>query len=253
MALIILSILVLCHLFFFIGYSQNKFSVMDIAWGLGFVMVAALGYLQNIPSWPKLLLLLMTAAWGFRLAIFIFRRSRGKGEDPRYQAFKDQWGKTYVRDGYVKIFLAQGLMMFIISLPIQLGMTRDMDYFGKFQILGFLVWLAGFSLESWADWHLAQFKKDPSNKGKLCMNGPWTYVRFPNYLGEMILWWGVYIYIFNFWTSWTIIGPITIMMTLLKVTGIPLIEKKYLERPDYRDYAARVPRLIPFTKPRIRA
>jgi steroid 5-alpha reductase family enzyme len=75
-------------------------------------------------------------------------------------------------------------------------------------------------------------------------------VRFPNYLGEMILWWGVYVYIINFWTAWTIIGPIAIMMSLLKVTGIPLIEQKYMERAEYREYATRVSRLIPFLRPR---
>lgn len=250
MTLIILSILLLCHLFFFIAYKTNKFSVMDIAWGLGFVLVAIISYLQNFPSWPKLLLLGMVSAWGLRLAFYIYTRSKGKGEDPRYQKYKDQWGTNFLKEGYLKIFMAQGLMMFVISLPVQLGMSRDMDRFGKFQILGFILWLIGFALEIWSDTHLNNFKKDPSNKGKLCMDGPWRIVRFPNYLGEMLLWWGVYLYIVNFWTAWTIIGPIAIMMSLLKVTGIPLIEKKYMERAEYRDYAARVSRLVPFLKPR---
>ena len=249
MTLIILSILLLCHLFFYLAYKTNKFSVMDIAWGLGFVLVAIVAYLQHYSSWPKFLLLLMVSTWGLRLAYHIHSRSTGKGEDPRYQMYKDQWGGNYLKEGYVKIFLAQGLMMFIISLPVQLGMSRDMDRFGKMQILGFLIWFIGFGLEAWSDWHLSKFKINPSNKGKLCMDGPWRFVRFPNYLGEIILWWGVYIYILNFWTAWTIIGPIAIMMSLLKVTGIPLIEKKYMERIEYREYASRVRRLLPFVKP----
>jgi steroid 5-alpha reductase family enzyme len=223
---------------------------MDIAWGLGFVLVAIVAYLQNFPSWPKLVLLAMISAWGLRLAFYIFFRSRGHGEDPRYQKYKDLWGKNYVKEGYLKVFMAQGVMMFIISLPIQLGMSRDMDHFGKWQILGFLIWLLGFSLESWADWHLKRFKEDSQNKGKICMSGPWTIVRFPNYLGEMLVWWGVYFYIFSFWTAWTIVSPVAIMASLLKVTGIPLIEEKYMQRAEYRDYAARVSRLMPFLKPR---
>ncbi len=250
MSLIILSILILCHLFFFIAYKTDKFSVMDIAWGLGFVLVAIVAYLSNYPSWPKLLLLIMVSCWGLRLAYYIFTRSKGKGEDPRYQKYKDQWGVDYLKQGYLKVFLAQGAMMFVISLPVQLGMSRDMDHFGKLQILGFIIWLTGFSLEVWADWHLNRFKNDPANRGKICTTGPWTFVRFPNYLGEMILWWGVYIYIINFWTAWTIIGPVAIMMSLLKVTGIPLIEQKYMERAEYREYATRVSRLLPFLKPR---
>lgn len=250
MSLIILSILILCHLFFYIAYKTDKFSVMDIAWGLGFVLVGIVAYLSNYPSWPKLLLLFMVSCWGLRLAYYIFTRSKGKGEDPRYQKYKDMWGADYLKQGYLKVFLAQGGMMFIISLPVQLGMSRDMDHFGKMQILGFLIWLVGFSLEVWADWHLNRFKSDPNNSGKICTTGPWTFVRFPNYLGEMILWWGVYVYIINFWTAWTIIGPIAIMMSLLKVTGIPLIEQKYMERAEYREYATRVSRLVPFLRPR---
>ncbi|MBY0516515.1 MAG: DUF1295 domain-containing protein [Bacteriovoracaceae bacterium] len=251
MSLIILSILVLVHVFFWIAWKYDKFSVMDICWGLGFVMVALLGYMQNYHSIPKLILLIMVSAWGLRLAWHIYSRSKGHGEDPRYMAYRIQWGTNYLKEGYKKVFLAQGGMMFIISLPVQLGMTSELERFGAKQAIGLILWLSGFALEAWSDWHLTKFKSDPSNKGKLCTTGPWEYVRFPNYLGEMVLWWGVYFYIFGFWTAWTIIGPVCITYSLLKVTGIPLIEKKYLEREEYRDYALRVPRLIPFTKPRL--
>ncbi len=253
MFLILVSIILFVHLFFWIAWKLDKFSVMDIAWGLGFVLVAIIGYLQNYPSGPKALLLVMVSMWGLRLGWYIYNRSKGHGEDPRYMAYRQQWGADYLREGYKKVFRAQGAMMFIISLPVQLGMSSDLERFGIKQILGFTLWLAGFGLEAWADWHLSQFKKDPANKGKLCTTGPWAYVRFPNYLGEMVLWWGVYIYIMGFWTAWTIVGPLCICYSLLKVTGIPLIENRYLQKPEYQDYAKRVPRLIPFSKPQLKA
>ncbi len=251
MGLVILSILVMIHGFFWLAWKKDKLAVMDIAWGLGFVMVAFVGYTQNYHTGPKALLLAMIAAWGLRLAWHIATRSMGKGEDPRYQAMRDQWGTSYLKEAYKKVFLAQGAAMFVVSLPVQLGMSGDLERFGVKQILGLLIFVVGLGVEAWADAHLERFKKDPTNHGKLCMTGPWVYSRFPNYFGEMLVWWGVYIYIFGFWTAWTIVGPLTICYSLLKVTGIPLIEKKYMKRADYRDYAARVPRLIPFTKPRL--
>jgi steroid 5-alpha reductase family enzyme len=246
MGLNVISILLLIHFFFWLAWKQDKFSVMDIAWGLGFVLVALVSYTQNYPTVPKAVLLLMITLWGLRLAWYIFTRSKGHGEDPRYMAYRVQWGQNYLMEGYKKVFLAQGAAMFVISLPIQLGMSSDLERFGHKQILGLAIWAFGFGLEVWADNHLRKFKLNPANKGKLCTNGPWTFVRFPNYLGEMLVWWGVYLYIFNFWSAWTIIGPLTICYSLLKVTGIPLIEKRYLEKPEYREYASRVPRLIPF-------
>ncbi|MFP5459631.1 MAG: DUF1295 domain-containing protein [Bacteriovoracia bacterium] len=253
MGLAILTILLLIHVFFWIAWKQDKFSVMDIAWGLGPVLVALVSYLQNYPSGPKAVLLVMVALWGLRLAGHIYVRSKGHGEDPRYMAYRVQWGKDYLKEGYVKVFLAQGAAMFFVTLPVQLGMSSDLESFRLKQILGLVIFLVGFGLEAWADAHLRAFKLDPQNKGKLCTSGPWTFVRFPNYLGEMLIWWGIYLYIFNFWTSWTILGPMTISFSLLKVTGIPLIEKRYLERADYREYAARVPRLLPFIGKKIKA
>lgn len=242
---IILSILIFCHLFFWIAWKTDRFSVMDIAWGLGFILIGIVGYMQNFPTPPKAVLLFMVTVWGLRLAWHIFKRFKDAPEDPRYAKLRQQWGSDYLKQGYLKIFMAQGAAMFVVSLPLQLGMSSELEHFGFKQVIGLLVWLAGFSFEAWADWHLAKFKANPANHGKLCTDGPWQYVRYPNYLGEMTLWWGVYIFIFNFWTAWTFVGPLALCYSILKVTGIPLQEEKKVENPAYRDYAAKVPLIIP--------
>lgn len=247
---IILSILLFCHVFFVISLKTKRMDVMDIAWGLGFILVGLVGYMQNYPTPPKALLLFMVTLWGLRLAMHVFNRNKGQPEDPRYAKMRQEWGASFLKQSYLKVFMAQGAALFVISLPVQLGLSSDLEQFGVKQILGALVWLTGFALEAWADWHLARFKANPANKGKLCVDGPWSIVRYPNYLGEMMLWWGIYIYIFNFWSAWTIIGPLTICYSLLKVTGILLQEQSKMARPGYREYAARVPRLIPFLKPK---
>jgi len=248
----LLTILVTVHVTFWVAWKKDKFSVMDITWGLGPVLVALACYLRNYSSGPKVLLLAMVAMWGLRLAGYIFVRSRNAPEDPRYMAYREKWGANYLSEGYKKVFLAQGAAMFLVTLPVQLGMSSELERFGVKQLLGAGLFFVGFALESWADLHLYRFKQDPAMKGKLCTSGPWRFVRFPNYLGEMIIWWGLYLYILNFWTAWAILGPITITYSLFKVTGIPLIEERYLQRPEYREYAARVPRLLPLFGKRIR-
>jgi len=250
MGLIILSILVFCHLFFWIAWKTNKLDVMDVAWGLGFILVGLVGYMTNYPSPPKALLLAMVTTWGLRLAWHVFSRNKNQPEDPRYAKMRAQWGADWMKQAYLKVFLAQGGAMFVVSLPVQLGMSSELEHFGVKQFLGFMIWAAGLGLESWSDWYLARFKANPANHGKLCTDGPWAIVRYPNYLGEIMVWWGIYFFIFNFWTSWTIVGPLTICYSLLKVTGIPMQEESKMKKPGYREYAARVPRLIPFLKPK---
>lgn len=218
---------------------------MDIAWGLGPIFIALIGLFQDKISLPKILLSVMVTLWGLRLASYIFFRSIGQDEDSRYQALKDQWGENYLRQGYLKIFMFQGFLMFITSLPIQLGMKTLEVEFTFFNVIGFMLWGVGFSLESYADYYLKKFKSNPLNKGKLCLTGPWKICRFPNYLGEISLWWGIYLYTFDLSTCWSVLGTMTLTFFILKVSGIPLTEEKYLKRPEYREYAKKVPRLIP--------
>jgi steroid 5-alpha reductase family enzyme len=251
MSAIIVTILVLIHVFFAIAWKTQRLAVMDIAWGLGFVLIALVGYLQNYPTTPKAILLVMIALWGLRLALYIFRRSQGKPDDPRYVEMREQWGDKWVLESYKKVFLTQAAAMFIISLPVQLGMSADLESFGIKQMIALAIWIAAFALEVWSDWHLERFRSNLANRGKACMDGPWRFVRYPNYLGEITMWWAVYLYIFGFWTSWTIIGPLAITYAIVKVTGIPLQEKSNIKKPGYAEYAARVPRLLPFLSPRV--
>lgn len=251
MIAIIVTILILIHTFFWIAYKTQRLSVMDIAWGLGFVLIAIVGYIQSYPTVPGAVLLVMVAAWGLRLAWHIFRRSQGKPDDPRYAEMRRQWGDKWVIESYKKVFLTQGAAMFVISLPVQLGMSSEIERFGMKQTLALIIWLAAFALEAWSDWHLEKFKANPANHGKPCTDGPWKFVRYPNYLGEITMWWAIYLYIFGFWTAWTIVGPLVLTYAIVKVTGIPLQEKNNMKKPGYAEYAARVPRLIPFTPPHV--
>jgi steroid 5-alpha reductase family enzyme len=246
----IIIIIGLIHGVFYLARRDKILAYMDVAWGLGFVAIALFGYLSEMKTLPKLVLLLMVASWGMRLAYHCYQRIKLNGEDWRYQKLKDQWGENWESEAYKKVFLLQGAAMFFISQPIQLGMTGLWDYFGKNQLLGIFIFLIGFSLETWSDFELKKFKK--LNPQKIFTNGPWKICRYPNYLGEIIVWIGFYIYILNFWSAWTIISPILLAYFLIKITGIPLQEERRQANPDYQQYSLKTPRLWPLTMERIK-
>jgi steroid 5-alpha reductase family enzyme len=246
--LLIISVLIFVHIFFFLAVVRKNFSVIDIGWGLGIALIASISYLQNTQSTSDTLLLFMTLIWGLRLTFFIFFRAKGKGEDPRYTKFRNEWMPHPNLNAYFKVYIFQGLLMLIVSLPISFSMSLGKQEFSALNWLGVLLWIIGFSFECWADYYLSRWKLNPLNSGKICTTGPWSISRFPNYFGEILLWYGIYFAGFSPESAWTILGPFTINFLIVRVTGIPPLENRYKSRLDYQEYAKRVPRLIPLIK-----
>lgn len=245
---IIISVIAFVNIFFLVAVIRKNFAIMDIAWGLGFILIAMISYLHYPISFKNAVLLMVTVTWGLRLAMYIFRRGKGKPEDRRYANLREEWKPHENIQAWIKVFMFQGVLMMIVSLPISAGMALESKNFSVINYIGLLIWLTGFSLEVVSDHYLAWWKLQEKNKGKICTEGPWRLCRFPNYFGEVLLWYGVYLLAFEVSIFWTIIGPITINFLILKVTGVPLLEEHYKNREDYKEYASRVPRFIPFTK-----
>lgn len=243
---VIICVLVFIHIFFLIALLTKKFSVMDIAWGLGFVVIAIVAYLSRPLHLKNALLLAIVTMWGLRLSFHIFKRSLGQPEDFRYAQLRAEWGKSANLQAYLKVFLFQGLLMLVVSLPIIFGMGTELSIINW---IGLGIWIFGFAIEVYSDAYLKKYKADPANKGKICMSGPWTLCRFPNYFGEITLWYGVYGLAVTSTSIWTIIGPVVLNIFILKVTGVPFLEEKYKKRAEYHQYAAKVPRLLPFSPP----
>lgn len=246
--MIIIAVLIFIHIFFFIALVKQNFSVIDAGWGLGFILISLLSYVSNPLNSKNALLLTLVSIWGLRLSLYIFNRSRGKGEDPRYAKLREEWKPHPNLQAYFKVFLFQGLLMLLVSVPVWVAMRTDEHKITILNWIGLSIWLTGFIFEVWADNYLRWWKAQPQNAGKVCMTGPWSLCRFPNYFGEVLLWYGIYIFSFEAQTFWTIIGPVTIHFLILKVTGVPPLEEKYLKREDYQEYSKRVPRFIPFLK-----
>ncbi|MCU0571878.1 MAG: DUF1295 domain-containing protein [Syntrophobacteraceae bacterium] len=215
-------------------------SIADIFWGSGFVLIAWITFHQADGYWfRKWLILLATSYWGARLSLHIGLRNRGKGEDPRYRAMREQHGGRFWWVSLFSVFGLQGILLWVISLPVQaaLGSPHPQqpviwDFFGM------AVWLVGFSWEAVADWQLARFKSDPANRSRVMRSGLWAWSRHPNYFGESLVWWGIFlIAMADPRNLWTIVGPITILFLLLRVSGVALTEKTIAgRRPEYVDY-----------------
>lgn len=232
-------LLVYVHLWFVVSILKKRNDVADIAWGLGYVLLAWASLIfLGTATFRAIVTTMLVSLWGMRLATHIYRRNKGKPEDHRYAAWRKEWGTwVYIRS-YLQVFLLQGLLLYVIALPVVV-INRSAHYsFSFLDVLGVIVWIIGFYFESVADAQLAAFVRDPKNKGSLMQQGLWRYSRHPNYFGEVVQWWGIYIMALSVPGGWvTIVGPLAITVLIVFVSGIPLLEKKYADRADFQKYA----------------
>ena len=233
---------------FLLAVLVRRNDVVDMAWGLGVALVAMLMYvLADEPGTRLSLMAGLTFLWGTRLTLHISERYlRSSGEDYRYRAWREAWKEWFLPRSYVQVFLLQGLLMVVIGYPFIHATEWNEVAWGWWDLLGLCVWLTGFVFEVVGDAQLRRFLSNPANKGKVCDTGLWRYTRHPNYFGEALLWWGIGIMAFATpWGILALISPITITALLLFVSGVPLLEKKAMQNPLYRDYAERTPKFFP--------
>ncbi|CAH0226434.1 hypothetical protein SRABI83_02508 [Arthrobacter sp. Bi83] len=244
-----LAVVLVLAVTFAVATAQRRHSVMDVAWGPGFVAVAAVSFVLSAgvgDSGRRLLLLALTAVWGLRLGVHIGLRARGGHEDPRYAAMLDDAAGS--RNAYAlrRVYLPQGLVMFFVSLTVQAGMFAA-GALGWLSLAGALLWVTGFGFETVGDWQLAQFKKDPSRRGTVLDTGLWRYTRHPNYFGDAAVWAGLFLVAADSWPGvLTVLSPALMIWMLAGKTGKPLTEKSMSGRPGYREYVKSTSGFIPW-------
>lgn len=225
-------------------------SIVDIFWGTGFVISAWVYFFLTPDGFMarKLLVTVLTTIWGLRLSIYILIRNWGRGEDFRYQKWREESGKNWWWYSFIKVFALQGLLMWIISIPIlvaQISPTPSrliwLDY------LGIVVWSIGFFFEAVGDWQLSRFKAKPENKGQLLKTGVWRYTRHPNYFGDAAQWWGYYLIAAAAGGFWSIFSPIIMTLLLRNVSGVAMLEKTLKNsKPGYQEYVETTNAFIPW-------
>ncbi len=235
-------------LFFLVAQIIRNNSIVDMGWGAGFVLVAlATLFIQGAYMERNLLLALLITIWGGRLTYYIVRRNWGKPEDFRYAKWRREWGRWLVPRAFLQVFMLQGLLMLVIGYPIILVNANPQPGLNILDYLGLAVWIIGFYFESVSDKQMAEFKKDPANKGHIIKTGLWKYSRHPNYFGEATMWWGIFLLSLSVPLGWSgIISPLTITLLLLYVSGVPMLEKKYKDNPEFQEYAKVTSKFFPW-------
>jgi len=236
-------------LWFLVSLIKRRNDVADVAWGLGFVLITWISFFLSGGSGTRGLLAgILVSIWGLRLAWHIHVRHRGKPEDFRYMTWRREWGKWFYARSYAQVYLLQGALLFVVALPMLMINRSPRGTVGFLGGIGVFVWLLGFLFESVGDAQLARFASDPQNRGKILQTGLWRYTRHPNYFGEVVQWWGIWLLAVGIpgggWIG--IIGPLTITFLILKVSGIPMLEKKMAENPDFADYKRRTSVFVPW-------
>lgn len=233
---------------------QRRVVVVDVAWGaalaISAVAAAVVGAAAAHGDQPRAWLVAgLVGAWGLRLSWHIHRRS-GVGEDPRYERLLggplDEVGMAVaVR----KVFALQGAAVCLVALPVAVGAVLDVEH-GPVLVAGCLVWAVGIVFEAVGDAQLAAYRERPRDaRPPVLDTGLWRYTRHPNYFGDACVWWGVWLAaaVSSGWVAGlaTVIAPITMTWFLVHATGARLLEETMMQRPAYREYAARTSMFVP--------
>lgn len=245
----LLIILSMMTALWFLSVILKNVSIVDMFWGFGFVLVNSFYFFSTETTPAKVVLFILVAIWGLRLSAHLAWRNIGKAEDFRYQEFRKKYGlNNYWWISFFQTFLLQGVLMWIISLPLlAVNLYSTSIDLNILDYLGIAIWLIGFIFEAGGDYQLAQFKKDPNNKGKVLSSGFWHYTRHPNYFGDSAVWWGYGLLCLSTGSYWFVAGSILMTLLIIKVSGVALLEKSLKDKkPDYIKYVESTSSFLPW-------
>ena len=222
-------------------------SIVDVFWGLGFVLTAWITLATSSGASPRARLAAsLTTLWGLRLAAYLAWRNLGKGEDARYAAMRQRHGDAWPLRSLFVVFGLQGALLWIISLPVQVAIRAAAPVaLHALDVAGAALVLAGVLVEGAGDLQLARWKRDPANRGRVMDRGLWRYTRHPNYFGDFLVWWGLFAIAATTGAWWTAVSPALMSFLLLRVSGVTLLEASLRGRPGYDDYVRRTSAFFP--------
>jgi steroid 5-alpha reductase family enzyme len=245
-----LVIMLLMTTLWFVSILLKNVSIVDLFWGLGFVITAVFYFLKTDGYEPrKIIITTMVSLWGFRLSAYLAWRNIGKGEDFRYKQFRQAYGeKRYWWISFFQTFLLQGVLMWIISAPLLGAQYSNHSLnLGILDYSGIVLWIVGFIFETVGDYQLSIFRADPSNEGKVLCTGFWKYTRHPNYFGDSAVWWGYGLISLSAGGYLSVFGSVLMTVLIIKVSGVALLEKSLKnQKPEYREYIERTSAFLPW-------
>jgi steroid 5-alpha reductase family enzyme len=224
-------------------------SIIDIFWGPGFVVanLVTLIALQADPVGRQWLVHALVTLWGLRLGLHLFVRNVGTGEDPRYQRWRANGGENWWLASYYRIYLFQGLIMLVVAAPVIVinasPVQRELWFL---DYAGIAVWFAGFLFEVASDQQLVTFKRDPANTGRVLNSGPWRYSLHPNYFGDALQWWGIWLIVASAPAGiYTIFGPIVMTCVFVFISNGVLERVLTRSKPEYEEHIRKTSHFVP--------
>jgi steroid 5-alpha reductase family enzyme len=223
----------------------GRVSVVDVTWGLALAALAVIAAVVGTGTpWRRWVIAVLVVVWGARLSRHIFSRSHGGGEDPRYA---ELLGDAGLRAAVRKVYVPQGLAICLLALPIMAAAHWDVSVSWLVWV-GVVVWAVGTVFEAVGDAQLAAYKRDP-DRPRIMDRGLWGWTRHPNYFGDALLWWGIWLAggaASGWWPGIaSVLAPLAMTHLLRNVTGAKLLEQTMSQRPGWDEYAARVPLFVP--------
>jgi steroid 5-alpha reductase family enzyme len=246
----LLIILGMMTLLWLISVIIKNVSIVDLFWGLGFVLTAGV-YFFHTDGYTirKILITTLVSLWGLRLSLYLSWRNIGKGEDFRYRQFRKNYGEhRYWWISFFQTFLLQGILMWLISAPLLGAQYYATDpSLNILDVIGISFWIIGIIFETVGDYQLAKFKSNPVNKGKVLNAGLWRYTRHPNYFGDAAVWLGYGVISISGDSYVPFLGSLLMTALIIKVSGVALLEKTLKEtKPQYREYVEKTSAFIPW-------
>jgi steroid 5-alpha reductase family enzyme len=223
-------------------------SIVDAWWGPGFALLAWVDVAAAGAAPRALLVATLATLWALRLGGYLLWRNAGRGEDPRYAAMRRRHGARFAWVSLFTVFALQGVLQVAVGLPLWLTAARPgPTALGVTDLAGTVLFAAGLAFETIGDLQLARFRRDPGNAGRVMDRGLWAWTRHPNYFGDCLAWWGIFVVAVGGPLGWAALpGPALMTFLLLRVSGVALLERTIAKRrPDYAAYAARVPAFVP--------
>ena len=249
----LVTALVLFQLMFIPALIFRKNDLADVLWGPAFILSALSAIHFGAPggfpaaSARTVLLLSILTVWAIRLFVHVgWRNLTHTKEDIRYLNWRKSWGRHWLLRSYFQVFVLQPLILYVFLTPVLLSIAAEPGPLTWNLEVGIMVAILGLLFEAIADEQLRRFKRNPSNKGKLMTTGLWSWSRHPNYFGEVLQWWGIWIMVIDLPMGWaTIVSPIGVTYLILKVSGVSMLEAIMQSRPGFEAYARRTSIFIP--------
>lgn len=242
------AVLTMGTLLWLLSLRLQDASIVDTFWG-PFFLLQAIVYAVLLPGGTderQLLVVLLVTAWSVRLATHISARHAGRGEDSRYARWRVRHESQWAARSLVGVFWLQPILAWVIGWPLLVAIGSPAPV-GWLDALGAALWLLGFIFEALGDHQLTAFTRDPRNRDRTLRSGLWSWTRHPNYFGDAVQWWGLWLVAVAAGGWWTVFAPLVMTVLLVRVSGVGLLERTIAERRNgYAEYMRTTSAFIPF-------